>query len=473
MRPSRRPRSPSCCPTPRPTTLFPEQIATAALRGHLELLSPITAPALRAATGIPATSFQVGLATLEAEGSAIQGRFTAAARGPGGEVEWCARRLLARMHARSRRTRRRAVQPVSPEQFVRFLTRWQHVAPGTQLTGPAGLARVLEQLQGWGAAVASWEADLLTARLGDYAPASIDRLCHDGEIQWLRLSPRHSDDPDRPGNGPSKATPISIVYRHDLAWLLPATRGNAPVPVPSCGPVAEIVEALRTGGARFASDLAGDTGRLQTDVERALWDGVARGLLTADGFEAIRSLTGGGPRRSERRQPLSRLRRGPVGSTVAAGRWSLVPDVPDASDVLHAAGATTGGATGPGRQATDGIDRDDLVEALADQLLQRWGVVFYDLVATEDLAVPWRDLQWALRRLEDRGLVSGGRFVNGFSGEQFALPKAVEGLRDVRRTPPSGRTVTVSGCDPLNLTGVVLPGQRVPARRTERVALPL
>ena len=469
--------------------VFPEQVAATLLRGHLELYSPVTVPQLAELTGLSTTLLQVGLLTLEGEGSAIQGRFTAstppksgaqvtasvtssAQNGEGGEIEWCSRRLLARMHGRSRQTRRRAVaDPVTPELFMRFLCRWQHVTPGTQVTSPAGLQRVLEQLQGWEAAVASWEPDILGARVNGYRRSWIDRLCHDGEIQWLRLSPRTVADPDRRGTGVSKATPVSIVHRHDLPWLLAAHRGEIEAQIPKTGAVAEVVEALTEYGPRFLTELAADTGRLPTDIETALWEGVARGLFTADGFEAVRSLTAPpAQQRQEARRgrqqarALSRLRRSGVKAAHSAGRWSLVPSV------------------APTATAPIGPERDDLIEALADQLLQRWGVLFYDLIAHENsrggLAVPWRDLQWALRRLEDRGLIKGGRFVKGFSGEQFALPEAVESMKLVRRVAGKGnrsgpsRTVTVCGSDPLNLTGVILPDPRIPARRTETVVLP-
>ncbi|MDH5289758.1 MAG: DEAD/DEAH box helicase, partial [Acidimicrobiia bacterium] len=443
--------------------LFPEQVAATVVRGHLELHSPATEAELGRITGLPATLLKVALATLETEGSAIQGRFTGRADA-GGEptVEWCTRRLLARMHGRSRGARRRSVQPVNPEQLVRFLTRWQHAAPGARVASADGLARLVEQLQGWEAAVAAWEPDLLAGRLERYDARWIDQLCHAGELQWLRLSPRAAPTaPDRRGGGPSKATPITILYRHDLPWLLAAGRGDAEPGRPAVGAVAEVAEALERHGPRFLTELTVDTGRLAPDVEAALWDGVARGLFTADGFEAVRSLTAGGPSRHEERQAraLSRLRRQGVRAAHGAGRWALVPPVVSASD---------------GRAVAEpAADRHDLAEALADQLLARWGVLFYDLYAHENLAVPWRELQWALRRLEDRGLVRGGRFVKGFSGEQFALPEAVEGLNQIRRHEPSGQTVTVCGCDPLNLTAVILPGPRIPSRRTERVVLPV
>ncbi|MEM8925576.1 MAG: DEAD/DEAH box helicase [Actinomycetota bacterium] len=465
---------------------FPEQVAATLLRGHLELHSPATTDQLAAITALPATTLQVGLATLEAEGSVLQGRFSTGGSLAGGTgdathggsapdaapVEWCSRRLLARMHARSRRSRRQSVEPSTPETFVRFLVRWQHVAPGTQVGSPAGLAGVVEQLQGWEAAVAAWEPDLLTPRIDGYRREWIDRLCHDGELQWLRLRPRPTDDPDKRGSGPSKATPVAIVGRHELPWLLAAFRGDVVPPVPAEGAVAEIAQALAALGPRFLTELAADTGRLPTDVEAGLWDGVARGLFTADGFEAIRTLTSGPRKRAEQRpRSLSKLRGSGLRAAGGAGRWSLVqPPVAAVASQIERAPAS---GMADGAATPDGPDRDELVEALADQLLQRWGVLFYDLVAHERPAVPWRDLQWALRRLEDRGLVKGGRFVKGFSGEQFALPRAADELAALRGSSPTGREVVVCGVDPLNVTGVILPGPRTPARRTEAVRLPV
>jgi ATP-dependent helicase Lhr and Lhr-like helicase len=214
--------------------------------------------------------------------------------------------------------------------------------------------------------------------------------------------------------------------------------------------VAEVVEVLTARGACFAGELAAATGRLLTDIDAALWEGMARGLLASDGFEPVRAVASG-----RRHAPATTTRRARIRSggalrpTESAGRWSLVPPA-----------------------ATD-IDHEELAEALADQLLERWGVVFYDLVAAEHPALRWRDLQWALRRMEDRGVVAGGRFVRGFSGEQFALPQAAEALQAIRKAEPTGRSVRLPGTDPLNLTGVVLPGDRVPARSTEWFDLPV
>jgi ATP-dependent helicase Lhr and Lhr-like helicase len=305
-----------------------------------------------------------------------------------------------------------------------------------------------------------------------YEPAWLDHLCHDGEVAWLRLTPRSRDDPDAPATAPSKATPIAVVLRDDLGWLLAAARSGSQPLEPTAGATAEIIEVLRERGACFAGDLAAATRRLPEDIERGLWDGVARGLIMSDGFGAIRARVAGRPPsgrpQPDRQRPgvgggyrprpqrFSRLGRFERATAASAGRWSLVPGV-DATE-----GASNGAKV-------DRLDREELAETVAEQLLNRWGVVFRDLALRDSLRLPWRDLQWALRRLEDRGLVRGGRFVSGFSGEQYALPAAVEGLADIRRRPRSGERVTVNACDPLNLTGVIIRGPRTPAVRTNTV----
>jgi ATP-dependent Lhr-like helicase len=367
----------------------------------------------------------------------------------GGGDEWVARRLLARMHAYSRRTRRKGVEPATAQDYMRFLLRWQHVAPGTQVGDRAGVCAVVEQLQGYEAAAVAWESELLARRVRHYDPAWLDRLCHDGEVAWLRLVPRANQEPTTGASAPSKATPICVVLRPDMAWLLAAARTAETVPAaPELGATAEIVEALAARGASFATELAAATGRLPTDIERGLWDGVARGLVMSDGFGAIRAKVGDRarpPLTNHAARRLSRLARAARATDGSAGRWSLVPAPEEA------------------------VDRDELAEAVAGQLLQRWGVVVRDVARRDALRVPWREIQWALRRLEDRGLVRGGRFVSGFTGEQYALPEAAEQLAQVRKQARTGERVTVNATDPLNLVGVVVPGDTVPAVRTNAV----
>jgi ATP-dependent helicase Lhr and Lhr-like helicase len=419
-----------------------DELVMRAVRGHLEIAGITSAEQLAEVTTLPLGRVTWGLAALEQSGFALQGRYTPDASG----TEWVARRLLSRMHAYSRRSRRESVRSVTPQDFMRFLLRWQHLAPGTQVGGEQGLVAVLEQLQGFESSAIAWEPELLTRRLRHYDPRWLDHLCYDGEVAWLRLTPRAKDDDSPTTAAPSKATPISVVLRGDLGWLLTAARnGSAPIE-PSVGATCEVLEVLREQGACFAGDLATATRRLPDDIERALWDGMARGLIMCDGFGAIRakvSPTRNGPDRRPRR--MSRLGRVPRSGGGAAGRWSLVPP------------------------ADSALDQHELAEAVAEQLLTRWGVVFRDLAVRDGLRLPWRDIQWALRRLEDRGLVRGGRFVTGFSGEQYALPTAVEQLGHVRKQPRTGERVTINATDPLNLVGLVVPGDTVPAVRTNQI----
>jgi ATP-dependent Lhr-like helicase len=422
-----------------------EDAAAAILRGHLEITGITTVAELASSTTLTEGRVLAGLAYLEQSGFALQGHY----RNQAVDTEWVSRRLLARMHSYSRRTRRGGVEPATAQDFMRFLLRWQHVAPGTQLTGEAGLLTVVEQLQGFDAAAVAWEPDLLGSRMRRYDPAWLDRLCHDGEVAWLRMNPP-ARATDAPSVAPSKATPISVIARADLPWLLAAARVGTDPGEPVVGGTAEILEVLRERGACFATELGGATNRLPEDIERALWDGVARGLVMSDGFGAIRARVAHGKRTTDVRR-FSRLARAPRLAGAAAGRWSLVPSTEVDLEEL------TGG------------DRDELAEAVAELLLHRWGVLFRDLVLHDSLRFPWRDLQWALRRLEDRGLVRGGRFVSGFSGEQYALPEAHEQLTQARKAPRTGERVTVNAADPLNLAGVIVPGSRVPAVRTNRL----
>jgi ATP-dependent helicase Lhr and Lhr-like helicase len=416
------------------------------LRGHLECRGPSTAADLAETTELPESDVSMALARLEAEGFAFRGHFTTM----DGAEEFCARRLLARIHSYTQQRLRREIDPVTARDFMRFLLRWQHLAPETKREGRLGVLAVVEQLQGFELAAGAWEDAILGRRVEGYRSEWLDDLCLAGDVTWGRLSLRSADlvaeeeTPRRTGMTPSRATPITLAIRDDLAWLLQAARGDRVPTLPGPGRTRDVLDALRQHGALFQSDLIAITRRLPAEVEEALWEGVARGNVSADGFQAVRSLLF---RRAVARGPeRRRLRRGRTAGTArSAGRWSLLP----------------------GTVATE--DPDELAEAVAEQLLARWGVVFHALVSRETLTVPWREILWALRRMEARGRIRGGRFVNGFSGEQYAHPDAIDVLKSVRRLERSGETVRISGVDPLNLVGIVLPGPRVPALATNSI----
>jgi ATP-dependent helicase Lhr and Lhr-like helicase len=424
-----------------PRSLDRDAAVTEMLRGHLEHRGPSTVADLGDATALAESDVVVALARLEGDGFVFRGHFT----DPDGTEEVCARRLLARIHAYTRQRLRREIEPVSAQDLMRFLLRWQHAASGTRREGRLGVLAVLEQLQGFELAVGAWEREVLGARVDGYRPEWLDDLCLSGDVAWGRLSLRNGDGEPQPRRGmaPSRATPVTLAIRDDLPWLLRAARGDRMPTDPGPGRTLDVVEALREHGALFPSDLATVTGRLPGEVEEALWEAVALGLVTADGFQAVRSLLF--RRAAAGRMGRGRLRRGATAGR-STGRWSLLP-----------------GPTG-----TD--DPDELAEAVAEQLLARWGVVFRDLLVREPLAVPWREVLWALRRMEARGTVRGGRFVTGFTGEQYALPEAVDLLRAERKRPHAGETVRLSAADPLNLVGIVVPGRRVPAIPANSVA---
>jgi ATP-dependent helicase Lhr and Lhr-like helicase len=420
-----------------PAPLDRDSAAAELVRGHLEFRGPSTAADLVEATGLTEDDVAIAVARLEGTGFAFRGHF-AVIDGP---EEYCARRLLARIHHYTRARLRREIEPVTARDFMRFLLRWQHVAPDTRREGRLGVLSVVEQLQGFELAAGAWER-VFWRRVDRYQDEWLDDLCLSGDVTWARLSVRGGGGEEeaarRSGMTPSRATPIAMAIREDLPWLLQATRGDRTPPEPGPGRTRDVLDALDRHGALFAADLVRITRRLPGEVDEALWDAVSRGLVTSDGFDAVRSLLA--QRVAARVAYRQRLRR--AGSRTAArsaGRWSLIEAAP----------------------ATE--DGDELAEALAEQLLARWGVVFRDLLARESFTVPWREVLWALRRMEARGTIRGGRFVSGFSGEQYALPEAIDALRAVRKQERRGETVTISAADPLNLVGIVLPGPRVPA----------
>ncbi len=428
----------------------PDQAAAEAVRGQLEVGGPLSVDELAARTGLEGGRVSVGLGRLEAEGYVMRGRFDPAR--PDADEQWCARRLLARIHAYTRARHRAEVEPCTAQDLMRFLLRWQHVAPGTQLQGRIGVLNAIDQLQGFEVPAGAWEDQVLARRIEQYQAPWLEDVCLSGEVVWGRFGLRPPDPQGRPRRGaatPSRATPVTFALRGDLPWLLQAARGTATAEEPRHGAARQILDALRSNGALFHSQLRAITGRLPVEIQQGLWDLVARGLVTADGFQAVRALLSAHQAWNHRHpQDVRRRlggRRAPRTSQGAEGRWALLPQA------------------GPDEAV------DELAEQVAGQLLARWGVVFFDLFAHEDLALPWRQVLWALRRLEARGIARGGRFVTGFAGEQFALPEAVDELRRVRRLEHRGEVVSLNAADPLNLSGVVLPGPRIPAVRTRRV----
>ncbi len=418
------------------------------VRGQLEIAGPVTAPALAEALGLPAGDVDVGLATLEREGFVLRGRFT-----PGLEtLEWCERRLLARIHRYTLDRLRKEIEPVSAADFMRFLFRWQRVTPETRAAGPEGLAAVLDLLDGAELPAAAWETDVLPARVEAYDPLWLDALCLSGEIAWARLgAPAPTGNGHR--TGPIRSTPIALFRRaHGPAWR--ALRSMTAAPATALSSTAgAVLEVLHTRGASFFAELVHLTGLLRTEVEKGLSELAAWGLVSADSFAGLRALL----IPSDRRRPLagSVRRRGTVApfGIETAGRWAKMD----------------GRGGQDGRDGQDGRVLDEAVETLARQLLRRYGVVFRALLAREAIVAPWRDLLRVYRRLEARGEIRGGRFVNGFSGEQHALPEAIGLLREVRRDGPTGELVAIAAADPLNLVGVLTPGPLVPATLANRI----
>jgi ATP-dependent Lhr-like helicase len=438
----------------------------AMLGAWMACLGPVTAAGLAARLGLPASLVDRGMLLLEGTGMVLRGHFTApgvsSSKGGSAELEWCDRRLLSRIHRLTLRRLRAEIEPVSPAVLMRFLLRWGHVAPGTQMHGKEGLTRVIGQLQGLELPAPAWEERILPARIQRYNPADLEHLCLSGVVTWGRLNAggtlgaEEEVDDDLPPKartrrpGPVRNSPLAFVLREDLGvFLAPASEEGLLAGLPSAA--REVAEFLAERGASFLPEITKGTGRLPTEVEDALWDLVSAGLVSGDGVAGLRLLLGRNkpPARHTRLRAVPGGRSGaisPRGRPLPAGRWSLWRR--DAVEEEHA-------------------ERDELV---ARQLLRRYGVVFRDLLARERNAPPWRVLLPVYRRLEARGEIRGGRFVNGFVGEQFALPEAIESLRAVRRSGDDTETIILPAADPLNLVGIIVPGQRVSPFSTLAVA---
>jgi ATP-dependent Lhr-like helicase len=413
----------------------------ACVTGWMGHVGPTTSSALGTFLGIDPREIDKTFLRLEASGSILRGHFTNATAE---ETEWCDRRLLARIHRLTLGTLRSQIQPATAAQFMRWLLRWQHVAPSTQVLGERGTLEILHQLQGFEAPANSWERQILGRRIANYDPKVLDQLCLTGAVGWGRLSPHPATFENQNSINrrviPSSVAPIAFFVREDAEWMISRhTEGNHELPSGLSEAARAALNYLRQRGASFFADLVRGTGKLKSEMETALWELVTAGMITADGFDNIRALIDPKRRAGQGRGHNARPRH-------SSGRWSLLY-----------------------REET--TDRSRAVDASCWMLLKRYGVVFREVIARETIVPRWRELLIALRRLEDRGEVRGGRFVSGFMGEQFALPMAVESLRATRDSQHVGETVTISAGDPLNLVGILLPGNRVAANSGNLVTL--
>ncbi|HEX5070412.1 MAG TPA: DEAD/DEAH box helicase, partial [Vicinamibacterales bacterium] len=455
-----------------PTSAVDARVAM--VQGWMQHAGPVTAGELARRIGLDAGDVHEAMLRLEAAGSVLRGKFRDSSLVAGGrsQEEWCDRRLLARIHQLTLGRLRREIEPVAPAVFMRWLCEWQHVAPGTQVHGERGTLEVLRQLQGFEAPSNVWEPWLLSRRIANYDPAVLDQLCLTGAVGWGRLSPHpaitehrltargpgttggqslsatlvsvsHGDGGEHRGRRrviPTSVAPITFFVREDADWMAarPEARDNAHLPGLS-RQAGLVLQYLHKAGASFFPDLVRGTRLLKAEVETALWELAAAGVVTADGFDNLRALID--PRRRAGHGSGRRAR-----PRHSSGRWSL----------LHAG---------------EPPERARQLEATCQMLLRRYGVVFRELLARESVLPAWRDLLVTFRRLEDRGDVRGGRFLSGYIGEQFALPAAVESLRAYRRAEPAGQVITLNAADPLNLVGVILPGDRTAAIGTRVIHL--
>ena len=440
-----------------------QDAAAAVLRGHLELCGPRPARELAEIVALPEHLVAAGLGALEAEGSVLRGQLSRRAR-DSGEVEYCDRRMLARVHRLTVRTLRREIEPVSPAQLMRFLFRWQRVLPGPGLAGPRGLLAAIEQLQGFESAAGAWEQDIFPARVASYDSSWLDALCLGGDVAWGRLSSRKKTKSGDGAAQPTRAAPLTFALRTDLPWLrAPAADSE------SAGDLSEtaarVSDILAGQGASFLADLASASGEAPSAVEEALWELVAAGLVTADGFSSLRILVAHSGAR--RRAPPSAFDVPGAARAPRSHAWERAIRKARLKDTgRQANGGANLPASAGGRWSRLGPPDSELLdpEASARQLLSRYGVVFRELLGRETCLPPWRSLLHALRRLEARGEIRGGRFVTGFVGEQFALPEALSMLRALGPPPARGpECVRIAATDPLNLVGVTSPGPRVPA----------
>ncbi|MEZ4287061.1 MAG: hypothetical protein R3A47_02720 [Polyangiales bacterium] len=418
------------------TTMFSTELTDArsksivdAIRGRLEALGPTTADSLSASIGISRNDIDQALMALQSEGFAIQGHFDPRLT----DLQWCDRRLLARIHRYTLKRLRAEIQPVSVAAYMRFLFSWQHATEAERLSGPRGLLSLIEQLQGVSAPAGSWETDIFPVRMNGYDPTWLDALCLGGQVSWMRRRPMTGQGSSNATKStPVRTSPIAIVPRPSLTtWQRKACDSETL----SADAQAALV-FLRERGASFFNDIVSETRGLRTRVEQGLGELVNAGLVTADGFAGLRALLMTEDRKHrQKRQPNA------IDPMLSAGRWTALVPTQESLEI----------------------------ETIARMLLHRWGVVFRRLIDREDHLPSWRELLYAFRRLEARGEIRGGRFIDGPTGEQFALPEALKPLRACRHPSTRPERISISAADPLNLIGSVFDGPKVPSLASNRL----
>jgi len=464
------------------------------IRGLIEISGPIITAEMASRTSFTPEQCTAALEALEGEGVVLRGHFTpenhpswsddqetpppsarcqSAIRNPQSSIEWCHRRLLARIHRLTMQGLRAQIQPVGVEVYMRFLFRHHGLLPSERRAGPNGLFEVISMLQGIDVPVVCWERDLFPARIAGYQPGLLDELCLTGEVGWGRLFPPKRDPArSRPMASLTRVAPVSVFLRSDLAWLIsrsPSVEINS-----LSSPAKQVYELIRQCGAMFASDLSVETQMLSSQLDDILGELVTRGLLTADGFGGLRGLIAEKSKAAHRH--LRRSRRGLVRRRHAnggTGRWSLWRT---SETEIEKGGRSSRRAEVVTKESRQRLWEDsgsltvDAVEQWAWQLLRRWGVMFRDLLNRDPGAPSWFELLQVYRRLEARGEIRGGRFISGVAGEQFALGETVRKLRQLRDEDSKQELIFLSAADPCNLAGVLTDHPRTPATASNRIA---
>jgi ATP-dependent helicase Lhr and Lhr-like helicase len=417
------------------------------VRGRMEVCGPITVGELSDLLILRRQELDAALLALETEGFVLRGRFRPNAT----EQEWCDRRLLARIHRLTIARLRAEIQPVSPQDFYRFLFAWQRADREHGVEGLEGLQSILEQLDGCELPLAAWESAVLVARVADYDPEWLDRLCFSGRIGWARVT-----EPQNPKGrtvAPLRTSPIALCLRENLQDWMVLTKANSGMEL--SGATQTVFDTLAIGGALFFAELVRRSGLLPSQVEEALSQLAALGLVTSDSFDGLRALLVPSNKRPTFGRNVGRRRRKTnLASIEFAGRWSLLK-----KEI----------ASHPSGNGVERSARDAAVEKFARVFLRRYGIVFRRLLERENFSVTWYELGRIYRQWEARGEIRGGYFVGGIGGEQFALPEAIGLLRSIRKAPPNGELIALSAADPLNLQGILTPGPRIAALTANRL----